>query len=368
MKIIVFQDYLRSGGTERHSILLASELSDLGHDCRLVTARPGGRLAPTVRCPHHALQPFDTGLDWFVPGLTRACLRSSPDIILCMGKTANCYAGWLQRRARSLSPTTRVVATLRAGDRLPELYYNSVRQASHIVTNSREASDQLVDGHGIPRASVSVIYNSLVFPEAPTERDQDKRKSLGAGPGSTVLLSVAMFRKSKNQAALLRLAAGFPRDWDWHLWFAGEGPELERCKALSRQLGLSERVRFLGFTADPGPLYRAADIAVHASREEALSNFLIEAQANGLPAVAFRALGIRECFIEGRTGWMLEHGDDDGFRAALARLACEGPEARADRAREARAYAREHFDRGRQVEAYVQLFTSLGRRPANTAH
>src|SRR5579862_7266089 len=141
MKITLLQDHLRSGGTERHSIFLAKEFNALGHRARLVTFRPGGALSGFGGAEHHTLQPFDTGIDWFGPGLTRAVLDDGPDIVLCMGKTANCFAGRLQRRARARRLTTRVIASLRAGGKLPDLYYTSTRQASHLVTNSQEAAD-----------------------------------------------------------------------------------------------------------------------------------------------------------------------------------------------------------------------------------
>jgi glycosyltransferase involved in cell wall biosynthesis len=276
-----------------------------------------------------------------------------------MGKTANCYAGHLYAAARRRRLPTRVVATLRAGDRLPGLYYSSVRRADHIVANSREAADSLVSLHGMDRARVSFIHNSLVFPGTSAPRDENLRAQLDAGPGTTVLLSVAMFRPSKNQRALIEMAAGLPKDPDWRLWFVGDGPERAACEALAGRLGLSGRIRFLGFQPDPVPYYRAADVAVHASREEALSNFLIEAQSNGLPAVACRALGIQECFVEGRTGWMVEQGDPEAFRAALGRLGADTPEQRSARAGEARAFARSSFDPQAQLAAYIGLFESL---------
>ncbi|HEY5079962.1 MAG TPA: glycosyltransferase [Opitutaceae bacterium] len=358
MKIIIAQDYLRSGGTERHSILLAREFSALGQDARLVTFRPGGPLSgPPVE--QVALQPFDTGLDWFAPRIKRVLLGTSPDIVLCMGKTANCYAGHIQAAARRRGLPTRVVATLRAGDRLPGLYYSSVRRAAHIVANSREAAEILVSQHGMDRGRVSFIHNSLVFPGSGAPRDEKLRGQLDAGPGTTVLLSVAMFRPSKNQKALIEIAAGLPEGQDWRLWFVGDGPERASCEALAGRLGVASRIRFLGFQPDPGPYYRAADVAVHASREEALSNFLIEAQSHGLPAVACRALGIRECFVEGRTGWMVEQGDYDGFRSALGRVASETPAERGARADEARSFALRSFDPRTQVAAYIGLFESL---------
>jgi glycosyltransferase involved in cell wall biosynthesis len=359
MKIIVLQDRLRSGGTERHSIFLNRGFGEMGHSSELVTFRPGGVLAPSVGSAHRALQPFDTGIDWLAPGLGGRVLAARPDIILCMGKTANCFAGRLQKQATSRRLPTRVVATLRAGGELPWFYYSSVRRAAHLVTNSLEAADGLVWGHNLERTRVSVIYNALVLPEPKPGRNEELRASLGAGPASTVLLSVGMFRPEKNQRALLEIAARLPADWDWRLCFIGDGPERARCERLAADLGLGERVRFLGYQADPGSAYRAADIAVHASREEALSNFLIEAQACGLPAVACRALGIRECFVPGRTGWMVAQGDYDGFRAALALLASDTPSERAARSSEARAFARSSFDPRRQVAAYASLFESL---------
>ncbi|HEY5229254.1 MAG TPA: glycosyltransferase [Opitutaceae bacterium] len=362
MKIIVLQDHLRSGGTERHSILLNREFAAHGGESSLVTFRPGGKLAPSAG-PYTPLQPFDTGIDWFGPGLSRRVLGPSPDIVLCMGKTANCFAGRLQDSARTRGLGTSVVATLRAGGVLPELYYRSVKRASHMVTNSREAADELVTLHGFPRQRVAVIRNSLVFPEANGARNDELRAQMGAGAGTTVLLSVGMFRPEKNQRALLEIASGFPKGWDWHLWLAGEGPEKAGCERLSASLGLTERVRFLGYQQDPDPLYRAADIAVHASKEEALSNFLIEAQSHGLPAVACKALGIQECFIEGSTGWMVAQGDYAGFRAALERLGADSAEARRARAAEARAFARASFDPATQVRAYIDLFGLLKRGP-----
>jgi len=359
MKIIVVQDHLRSGGTERQSILLAREFGKRGHATELVTFRPGGALARPEGVACRALQPFDTGIDWLAPFLGARVLGRRPDIVLCMGKTANCYAGRLQSAARRRRGTTKVVATLRAGDRLPGIYYSSVRRAARVVANSREAGDELVAVHGLDRGHVSVIHNSLVFPESALGRDDNVRAQLDAGRGTTVLLCVAMFRPSKNQKALLEIASGLPKDQDWQLWFVGDGPERAPCARLASQLGIAGRVRFLGFQADPGPYYRAADVAVHASREEALSNFLIEAQSHGLPAVAYRALGIQECFVEGRTGWMLEQGDTEGFRAALALLASDTPPARSARADEARAFARREFDPATQVAAYIGLFESL---------
>ncbi|MBS0661883.1 MAG: glycosyltransferase [Verrucomicrobia bacterium] len=357
MKILVIQDHLRSGGTERQSVLLANAVAAAGHESTLLTLRPGGALAGTVdpRVRRAVLQPFDTGLDWFAPGLHRAARQAAPDVILCMGRMANCYAGGLQQ-AR---PESAVVATMRTGKPLPRLFRHSLRQVRHIIANSFDARDRLVAGHGVEAGRVSVIHNSLVFPaDSAPARDDALRTAHGATPDTVVLLCVAMFRPEKNQRELVEIAAGLPAQGRWQLWLAGEGPALKECEQLAAARGLGDRVRFLGFHRDPTPLYRAADIAVHASRSESLSNFLIEAQAHGLPAVVYEAQGIAECFVPDATGWVVPFGDRVAFRAHLQPLLAD-PARRAACAGPARAYARGSFDQARQIEAYLDLFRRL---------
>jgi glycosyltransferase involved in cell wall biosynthesis len=364
MKILILQDYLRSGGTERQSVLLANACAAAGHPTTLLTFRPGGALAATVApvVTRRALQVFDLGLDWLAPGLGGAVAEAAPDVILCMGRMANCAAGGLQKKF----PGTAVIATMRTGKPLPGRFRRSLAVVPRIVANSRDARDTLVRDYGVPAAKISVIYNSLVFPaESSLARHTELRTRYGAGPGTLVLLCVAMFRPEKNQRELVEIAAGLDPALDWQLWLAGEGPARADCARLARELGHADRVKFLGFHRNPSPLYAAADIAVHASSSEALSNFLIEAQAHGLPAVAYAAQGIEECFVPGQTGWAIARNDRASFRAAVNQVAAATPESRHVMTTGARDYARHTFDPGRQVAAYLDLFRELTARSAS---
>ncbi|HVW20157.1 MAG TPA: glycosyltransferase [Opitutaceae bacterium] len=357
MKILVLQDRLRSGGTERQSVLLADAFAAAGHQALLLTFRPGGALGGPARAGRRALQPFDLGLDWFAPGLGGAAARFGPQAVLAMGRMANCYAGALQRRL----PRAAVVATFRTGKPLPWLFRRSLLRARHVVANSQEAREVLLSRYGVPPERASFIYNPLVFAPLPDPAPARAaaRAEFGAGPGTAVLLSVAMFRPEKGQRELIEAVAGLPGDLDWQLWLAGEGPELPGCRRLVEERRLGGRVRFAGYRPDPAPLYAGADVAVHASRSEALSNFLIEAQARGLPGVAMDAQGVRECLIGDLTGFVVPAGDREGFRAALVRLLREAPATRASRGAAAREFARQTFDPSRQVAAYLELIGRL---------
>ena len=368
MKIIIVQDRLRSGGTERQSVLLANAFAAAGQETTLLTFRPGGALTSTVSpaVTHRALQAFDLGLDWFAPGLFAFCARIQPNVILCMGRMANGYAAGLQQQ----NPRAAVIATMRTGKKLSWLFRRGLRLSRHVVANSREARDALITQHAIPADKISVIHNSLVFPALasavggmPPPRDESVRAQHGATPTTTVLLCVAMFRPEKNQRELIEIAAGLPAGADWQLWLAGDGPARTACERLAAEKKLANRVKVLGFQRDPSALYAAADVAVHASWSESLSNFLIEAQAHGLPAVAYTAQGIAECFVPGRTGWAIAHDDRVAFRAALTRLMDGSAAERTACATEARAFARTTFDPTHQVAAYLDLFQKLTSAP-----
>ena len=357
MIIWLLQDRLRSGGTERQTVLLARAFQAAGHAVTVVTFRPGGVLAPTLAgLSHRVLQPFDTGLNWFAPGLIRAARAAAPELVLCMGRMANCHAGHL---ARGL-PATTVVGTLRTGKTLPLFFRRSLQQVAHIVANSTESAGLLVRTQGIPSARVSVIHNALVFPpaEAAARRDEGVRAQWGATAETRVLLCVGMLRPEKKQLALIEIAAGLEAGTPWQLWLAGEGSARSECEALALRLGVAERVKFLGFQADPTSLYRAADVAVLASQSESLSNFLIEAQAHGLPAVAYAAGGVAECIRNEVTGSVVAPGDVAGFRAALHDY-LGAPERRLAAGAAAREFARAAFDPARQAQAYLELFARL---------
>ncbi|KXU34703.1 hypothetical protein AXK11_07610 [Cephaloticoccus primus] len=354
MKILLVQDYLRSGGTERQSVLLANAFAAAGHPTQLLSFRPGGPLAPTLSpaVTRRTLQAFDTRLDFFAPGLCRAIRRTAPDVVLCMGRMANCYAG----RIAATESSALTVATMRTGKPLPLLARRSLARVTHIVANSQAARATLQSRYAVPPERVSVIPNALVFPPLPQPEAAQARAALRrehrAPAQSTVLLDCAMFRPEKNQRALIEIAAGLRSDFDWQLWLAGDGEKLAECRARAARLGVTERVRFLGFVSDPRPLYAAADLAVHASRSESLCNFLLEAQAAGLPAVAARAQGIEECFTRpGETGLVIEPDDYDSFRQAILHFA--QPKTRSlDR-------APMHEEAHDPAAAYLALFTHL---------
>lgn len=117
------------------------------------------------------------------------------------------------------------------------------------------------------------------------------------------LLAVGRLAREKGFDILLpafaHVLAQFPAA---SLTILGEGPDEAALKALSRELGIVERVNFPGYVADPRERFAAASLFVLSSRHEAMSNALLEAAAAGLPIVATPALGGVETLLSGAPG------------------------------------------------------------------
>ncbi|HLP00956.1 MAG TPA: glycosyltransferase [Opitutaceae bacterium] len=383
MKILLVQDRLRGGGTERQTAFLARAFATRGHTATVLTFRPGGTLAPELTAAgmaHHALQPFDTGLDWFAPGLAAAARATAPDIVLCMGRMANCRAARLQRAL----PQAAVVATVRTGKTLPWLYRRGLRAARGIIANSEFARRTLVAPEGaadrcavIPNALLHAallaeVANTATSPcdAAPRSGTRERfasaccaasESSGSAQSAPPILLCVAQFRREKNQRELLDIAARLPRELPWRLAFVGDGPTRVECERHAASLGLVERVVFHGWQADPARFYRGAAIAVLTSQRESLPNFLVESQCAGVPVVSYEVGGAAECFHDGETGHLIPAGDRTRFAAALAELLAD-PERRAAMSCAARSWARAQFDPERQVSAHLEFFERLRSR------
>jgi glycosyltransferase involved in cell wall biosynthesis len=362
MKILIIQDHLRIGGTERQSLLLAHTFQEEGHQVTLMTFRPGGHLATTRVLDEleiEVLQAFDSRIALWAPGLMRRIRACSPSIILCMGRTANCYAGFIQRRF----PRIPVVGTLRTGKAVFPLQHWSMGQVRAVLVNSNWWRRRLLE-RGFPEARIHVVHNAVLL-ERPADEHRRQRIEMRARyaiePEQCVFLNVATFRRGKRHLDLLRIFAELRRrcpELPWRLWLVGDGPEYRRCRRWSAENGLGTRVRFFHFQHDPFPFYAASDVAVTVSREDSLPNFLVEAQATRLPVLAYDCRGINETCQPGATGQILAAGDEAGMLDSLARFAAD-PELRARYAAGAPAFAAERFSRQTQARAVMRFLEQL---------
>jgi glycosyltransferase involved in cell wall biosynthesis len=197
----------------------------------------------------------------------------------------------------------------------------------HFINTDRFAPDEAV------RAEVRRLYDV---------RDQ------------FVLVTVAHLIKAKGVDVAVR-AMQHVTDRA-RLWVVGEGEEFANLKQLCQDLGLEERVRFLGLQAHVPLFLQAADAFVCPSLwAEAAGLVNLEAQATALPVLASRVGGIPEYIQDGETGWLFEPGDEMKLAELINRMA-DDPASCARMGRQARLRAEERFSVAARLEEYLDLY------------
>jgi glycosyltransferase involved in cell wall biosynthesis len=192
--------------------------------------------------------------------------------------------------------------------------------ASAIIAVSRVMQRKLID-LGAP--ADKVYYNPYGV---------DCERFGGADPENMPLHFIAVGRFTEKKAPHITLAAfarvvkEFP---EAVLRMIGEGPLFESCKELAAQLGIAQSVIFLGgqeHQVIDGEMKNARCFVQHSVVApsgdcEGTPVSIIEAGATGLPVVSTRHAGIPDVVIEGRTGFLVDEGDEVGMAHYMCQLA-----------------------------------------------
>ena len=225
----------------------------------------------------------------------------------------------------------------------------AVERAAAVTTVCGALRDELLELGAAPD-KVTVVEHGvdLELFRPPADR-AGLRRSFGLdGP---TILSVGHLIDRKGHDLAIRAVAGLPRA---RLMIAGDGPRDAALRALVAELGVGERVTFLGHVDQQRlpDLYGAADIAVNCADREGIANVLLEALACGTPLVATPVWGSPEVVKVPEAGLLSADRSAEAIRAAITRLLSAMPDRAATR-----AYA-ERYDwreTGRQHRALLEV-------------
>jgi L-malate glycosyltransferase len=221
---------------------------------------------------------------------------------------------------------------------------------------------------GVEERRLRVIYNGIDtarLERAGTGEGAALRARLGLADGEVLVAAVGSLIARKGVDVLLRALALLPAG-AVRLLVAGDGAERAALERMAGELGVAGQVDFLGYCADPGPVYRAADIVALASRGEALPLVLLEAACLGRPVVATAVGGVAEAVADGATGLLVPPDDPPALAAALRRLIADaGLRARMGAAGQARV--REGFSLEGMVGAFLDTYRRLDPSASNDA-
>ena len=193
-----------------------------------------------------------------------------------------------------------------------------LRRAAHVFCPSAYLRE-LVLSWGVPAGRVSVLPNPTPdLPELPAR--EQLRQELGLN-GSTLAFAGRLTAQKSLERALEAASAVDGVE----LVIAGEGPDRPRLEQRAHELGIGERVTFLG--SQPRErvveLFAAADATILSSSWENFPHTVVEALAVGTPVLAMEAGGVAEVVHDGVNGLLVPAGDTDALAAAVRRYFAE---------------------------------------------
>lgn len=350
---------LQTGGLERILADIARHHDPAGCVPEFVAIREIGRFADEIRltgCPVHALTP--AGRIGQVRQMMRLFHAGRFDVVHTHNTYPHLYASLAARLAG-----VPVVVNTRHGQRAGHGWKSRTqfRWASHLVDRiiavSDDAARLCVEVDGVNARKVLRVWNGI-----------DLSDFAYSGPAAApIAISVARLSAEKDFPTLLRAVALAVREVpDLQLKLVGDGAERPKLEALSRELGITNSVEFLGERTDVPKLLAQAGFFVSSSLTEGISLTLLEAMAVGLPVVATAVGGNPEIVANGVTGQLVPAADPESLARAIVGL-CRDQHRWPDLGRAGRDRVTQHFEVRRMVADYEQIYRELlnkKRRPS----
>lgn len=209
------------------------------------------------------------------------------------------------------------------------LDFLTLSSVDYLLTNSEAVLNHYRKAYRFPTERSTCIPNGIDLSPSSADKDVVVRE-LGLSDDDLTILSIARLHPQKDLPTLLR-ALSMVKDKNPHLKFelllAGQGEERLSLETLAYDLGISERVRFLGVRQDIPSLLAAADVFVLPSRHEGMSNALLEAMKEGRPCVVSDIPENAELIENEMSGLTFKTGDAADLAEKLLRLAADPKEA-----------------------------------------
>lgn len=319
MTYVILVQNLSVGGIQRLVVDDANELARRGHEVFVITFEPereGDSMDELLRLPaSHVLTIPYRRLRSFsgLIQLTRKLRRLRPDAVM----THHWFANTVGRVAARCAGVKNVLAfehsTYDTRKSRKQFVLDWVLQSwcRYVIAVSDPIRDSLI-AHGIHSSRVRVVGNGIDL------SGFSRRAPRTQEPVS--FLFVGRLIDDKNVAVLLEALAGVPH---CTLSIVGDGPERERLVAQADQLGINDRVTFLGIRQDITALLIDADALVLPSRREGFGLVLLEALASGVPVIASDLPAIASIVRSDIDGLLVTPSDSTALKDALAHFATD---------------------------------------------
>ncbi len=340
IKIVFFTNQLGGGGAEMHFLRVLNALDDRQFQKELWLVRPGGGYESFVQgdikivhLHNDENQSSTLGLVRSRRKLTQMLDEKKPAILYSILNLPNLIAIKAARKAKH--PVKTVISvqnTLRPPNKKGWVHRLTLRwakkwfpKADQIIAISQGVEKDLQNllGGGIP---ATTIYNAgwdERMLENLSERSAVIRQTY---PETFLMVCCGRLTRQKGYPYLLEALSHLEIHQNWKLLIVGAGQEREALQSLAEELGVANKIEFLGFQKDPFQFMAAADLFVLPSLWEGFGNVVVEAMKCGSPILATDCFhGPGEIIAHQKNGWLVPVKDAAALREAIEKLSQDEP-------------------------------------------
>ncbi|MEP2670034.1 MAG: glycosyltransferase [Cyclobacteriaceae bacterium] len=300
------------GGSERVIVHLVRNLSRTVFDINLLVLNKQGELLSEL--------PSDISIQYFYFKRTIFSIfrifsllrKRQPDIVFTTLGQLNLLASiirpFINKRVIFVARESSIVSLRNKDDKYPAIFRFLLRyfyfRLDFIVSQSNAMKMDLITHTKIPSEKIFVIHNPIDIAQlkkaAPVKKWNTENRAL---------LSIGQLRPEKGYERLIRAISGLKCSYAYHI--IGGGDLEKNLRSLVKQLALTDNVKFLGAISNPYGYLQNADCLLLGSYYEGFPNVVIEANALGVPVVAWASPGgHNEIIINGFNGWLVNNEDE----------------------------------------------------------
>jgi len=360
------------GGAGNASAHIAVQLEKMGHNVAVVTSRFGslahqeaqGNLTvyriPSLRARQDRSNPLEQILFILAASFwtVRWLPRFKPHVTLAFFGVPSGAVAWLLKRIYGIP----YIVSLRGGD-VPGFRPYDFRHYHRLIASFlriiwKHAAAVVANSNGL-RLLANAFDSRFDIPVIPNGVDLGWYTTAERDWSSPRLLSVGRIVHQKGLDLAMRALGGLKElSWEWRI--AGDGPQMEVLQSLAKELGIDQRVTFLGWQSREQLMtsYQEANVFLFPSRHEGMPNAMLEAMASGLPIIASCIAGSEELVVEGKTGFLVPSEDVEALREALQTMLAS-PALREQMGAASRQHAEENYSWESTARQYALLLEKV---------
>lgn len=368
--ITCYPTYGGSGAVATH---LGLELAERGHEVHFISYDQPFRLAHFhERIFFHEVEMEDYPLFKHPPyalalavALHDAVRKHELDLVHVHYAIPHATSAWVACEMLKGERDLKIVTTLHGTDiTLVGLHpsFQAITQFSILRSHGLTAvSDFLkretVRDFSVPESRIEVVPNFVDTRIYRPGLEPCHRATL-APDGEKIVMHISNFRPVKRVEDVVEIFARVLGEIPSRLVLVGDGPDLPRARVRVEELGIRDRVVFLGEYTPVQELLSCSDLFLLPSMSESFGLAALEAMACGSPVVASRVGGLPEVIMDGETGYLCEAGDIDEMAAASIKILSDDKH-RKELSDAGRAFAVKHFSSECIVPQYEEYYRRI---------